>query len=97
MIVQMPENMIARLRVQPHDEREDERGAEHRHHVLGADADRLAPREPLARCHRLARGGIDHVPLEHRHDVTSFARDAHPSAAPLPDAPHETPAAGAMV
>ena len=39
------------LRVEPHDEREDEGRAEHRDDVLGAEADGLAPREPLVRRH----------------------------------------------
>jgi hypothetical protein len=50
--------------VEPHDDREDEGRAEHGHDVLGADADRPRPGQPLVRGHRLAqRWGLP-VPVE---------------------------------
>ena len=43
--------------VQPHHQREHERRPEHGHDVLGAEPDRLAPREALMGCYRLTGAG----------------------------------------
>ena len=48
-MVAMPLIMIASLAFEAHHDREDERGAEHGPDVLGAQADRLGPGEPLLR------------------------------------------------
>jgi hypothetical protein len=65
--------------VEPHHQGEHEGGAEHGDHVLGAEPDRLAPRQALHRQYRLPRCGIDHVPLEHRHvQASRFRRGVYP-------------------
>ncbi len=56
--------------VEPHHQREHERGAEHRDHVLGPDTHGLGPRESLVRCDRLPRTRIYLLPAEHRHDAS---------------------------
>ena len=51
-------------------------GAEHGHHVLGADADGARPREPLVGRYRLSHRGCPAVPVQlptERHDASSRA------------------------
>ena len=52
------------VRVQAHDQREDEGRAEHGDHVLRADADGARPGQPLVRGHRLAQRRGLAVPVE---------------------------------
>jgi hypothetical protein len=63
--------------VQSHDEREHERRSEHRHHVLGTDAEGLGPWESLVRRDRLPRTGIHLLPAEHRHDASWMPDAVH--------------------
>ena len=64
------------LGVEAHHDREDEGRAEHRDHVLGAEADRPRPRQPLVGPDHRPRGRrlavVDHAPAEQSHDPSPF-------------------------
>ena len=61
-----PREQDRQVGVEPHDQGEHERRAEHRDDVLGAEPDRASPRKPLVGCDRLAGGRCHHFPAEHR-------------------------------
>ena len=86
----MPREHDREVGVEPHDDREDERRAEHRDDVLGAEARRLAPGQALVRRDGLTRRGIDDIPLEHRHESTLSGVRQAPSPA-QPSEAHDTP------
>src|SRR3954451_5439477 len=59
-----PAHHQGEVRVQAHDDREDERPAEHGDDVLGAEPDRARPRQPFLGGHRLSDRWGPAVPVE---------------------------------
>ena len=74
--VQKPD-IIGKLRIGPHDDREDERRAEHRHHVLAAQPDGSSPAEPLAGSDHFTRSDVLSISVQrpNRHDGTFRAEE----------------------